>query len=88
MKIKLMGLWVIYYKLLCSSFIFKGVFFPLHNTPCIVEELCECGFRTTFQENNEDKISQQCPLLFDPFSEALLGDGGFICFEFWRNALQ
>lgn len=78
-----MDSWVIYYKLLCSTL---GFFF-LNNTPCIVEELREYGLRATFQ-GKEDKRSQQCPLLFDTFSEGLLGDGGVICFEFWRNALQ
>lgn len=52
MKIKLMGSWVIYYKLLCS----KG-FFP----PCVVKELCECSLRATSQGNEEDNISQKCP---------------------------
>lgn len=75
---------MIYYKLLCSSLFFS----PFNSTPCLVEELCEYGLRATFQESREDKISQHCPLLFDTFSEGLLGDGGVICFEFWRNALQ
>lgn len=49
MKIKLMGSWVIYYKLLCGS-----LFFSLN---CIVEELCEGGLRATFQGNKEEKKS-------------------------------
>lgn len=55
-----------------------------------MKELCECGLRATSQGNEEDKISQrvssECPLLFDTFLEGFLGDGGALCWEFWRNA--
>lgn len=77
MKMKSMGSGVIYYKLLCSSLVF---FSPQYS--CTAEELSEYSPRTTFEGNKEDKISQQCPLLFATLPEGLFGGGRVTCFEF------